>query len=94
MALPSPISGLGAGCLPRESLEFGAGHRFGATSPVTVDEGVPFVGYSACPPACSEEGAGDGGDSVGVMSNPDGSNQRVAEMLGWLFRRFGCVDDC
>jgi hypothetical protein len=62
--------------------EFGAGDWFGTTSPVTMDEGVPFVGYSACPPTCSEKGAGYRGDSVGVMSDPDGSNQSVAEMIG------------
>jgi hypothetical protein len=43
----------GAECLPGELFEFGSGDWFGTTSPVAVDEGVPFVGYSACPPACS-----------------------------------------
>ena len=78
----STASALGVERLPGELFEFGACDRFGTTSPVAVDEGVPFVGYRACPPACSEESTGDRGDGVGVMSDPDGSNQRVAEMIG------------
>ena len=68
----STASALGVERLPGELFEFGAGDWFGSTLPVAVDEGVPFVGYSACPPACSEEGAGDGGDGVGVVADPNG----------------------
>ena len=71
--------------------KFGAGDWFGTTSPVAVDDGVPFVGYLTCPPACSEEGASDRYD--GVVSDSDGSHEYVAEMIGWLFHGYGCVDD-
>ena len=61
--------------------------------PVAMDDGVPFVGYRSCPQTCSEEGAGDRCDGVGVVSDSDGSHESVAEMIGGLFHQYGCIDD-